>query len=237
MPVTASRTSRVIARMRGSGDCTSFRRACQVANLASQLTGQGIQIRTCGRGAALFGSARTELLDLTLEVAHPVLERVALATRGCRICLGVGQLGAQPRKLLGMLAELLSQRVDGRAFLGQDLAEPFGLGLSLGGARLLARQQAFQAGDSAAQGGDVLVRVCAAAALWRSRSISSRSAAGLSGGGHCHRAHHPASRAAWSDEHTATRRSRSQGKAARYSSKRSLDTTGAPWWSAMRMTH
>jgi signal transduction histidine kinase len=29
----------------------------------------------------------------------------------------------------------------------------------------------------------------------------------------------------------------SHGKRARYSSKRSLDTTGAPWWSAMPMTH
>ena len=55
-----------------------------------------------------------------------------------------------------MLAKLLSQDVDGASFIGQDLADPLGLSLGLGGPRLFARQVAFKAGDPAAQGGDVL---------------------------------------------------------------------------------
>src|SRR5438445_6914703 len=77
-----------------------FQGASQVADLAPQLTREGIHVRTRGAGAALFGPANAELLDLTFEVAHPVLQSVALATRGGRVCLRVGQLVAQPRELL-----------------------------------------------------------------------------------------------------------------------------------------
>jgi hypothetical protein len=73
--------------------------------------------------------AHAELLHLPLEIAHPVLERVALATRGRRICLSLGQLAAQAREVLGMLAQLLAQGVDGVAFLGQQRGDPLGLGL------------------------------------------------------------------------------------------------------------
>ena len=123
---------------------------------APQLTSEGIQVRTRDAGAALFGTANAELLDLTFEVAHPVLQSVALATRGGRVCLRVGQLVAQPRELLGVLAKLLTQGIDGTPFVCQELADPRGLSLGLGGPRLFARQVAFQAGNPAAQGDDVL---------------------------------------------------------------------------------
>ena len=120
-------------------------RPSQIADLAAQLGPEGVQVRAGGRGAALLGSPGPEVLDLAFELAHPVQQRVALARAG-RLGLGLSQLLAQVRQLLGMPAQLLTQPVDRVPFVRQELTEP---------GRLVQARQAILGGARPGQIGPV----------------------------------------------------------------------------------